>query len=290
MFHSSFRGVYAALLTPRTDSGALDETAFCRLLEFQAKRGIRHLALNGATGEFCISTPREVERLCTLVREYSGQETRFVCGAGAPSLPQARTLLQVAADEGAQAALLPTPFFFPYEQDDVSAWFRVLAEETPLPLLLYNLPQFTTGIDIETALTLLRQGGNIAGVKDSSGSTGLLEAITRENLPAARIVGNDGALIAARRGGFCDAVISGVACVLPELVSAVFQNPHHDETCRELGEVLSALAPLPTPWGLKWMAESYGIFKATFAQPLTERRRAQGEAFTAKAFQLSRNS
>ena len=249
MTSNSFTGVYSALLTPRCEAGDLDESAFLQLLEFQGKHGISQFALNGATGEFCVSKPNEVRRLCALVRTHVG----------------------------AQAALLPAPYFFPYEQDDVAAWFRELAAASPLPVLLYNLPQFSTEIEIDTALELLRASENVIGVKDSSGSTAMLEAITRERLPVARIIGNDGALIAARRSGVCDAVISGVACVLPDLISAVFRNAEDEASCDRLTRVLAELAAFPTPWGLKWMAEGRGLMRATFAQPLAARRRVQGE-------------
>ena len=87
-------------------------------------------------------------------------------------------------------------------------------------------------------------------------------------------MGNDSALVQALGEQVCDAVISGVACVLPELLLAVWDRG--DEACRLLGEFIQAVSPFPVPWALKWIGESRGIATARFAQPLSTARELQG--------------
>jgi 4-hydroxy-tetrahydrodipicolinate synthase len=82
--------------------------------------------------------------------------------------------------------------------------------------------------------------------------------------------------------GVCDGVVSGIACVLPELIVALYGQGRRaaatefDDAWRCLWDVVKRLDACPTPWGLKWIAEARGILPASFAQPLTEQRAAQG--------------
>ena len=95
------------------------------------------------------------------------------------------------------------------------------------------------------------------------------------------MVGNDGALADALREHVCDGVVSGVACVLPELICGLYAEREHagSERFGQLSTLLdtfrSKLARFPTPWALKWIAEARGICTATFSQPVTEQRRHQ---------------
>ena len=148
--------------------------------------------------------------------------------------------------------------------------------------MLYNLPQFTTGLETETACRLIRDVPNIIGIKDSSGSLDILRALTQENIPACRIIGNDGALAAALLEQICDGVVSGVACVAPELIQSIYSAAasHDSAQFRHasdlLNEFIARIDALPTPWGLKWIAEARGILQATFAQQTTAHRISQG--------------
>jgi 4-hydroxy-tetrahydrodipicolinate synthase len=176
------------------------------------------------------------------------------------------------------------PSFFPYAQDDLMAFCLRVADSVETPVLLYNLPQFTTGLEPETTLALLRACPNIVGIKDSSGSLDTVELLKRELPEACRIIGNDGALAQALRRGLADAVVSGVACVLPELMTALFASGYNGEPDPLLEEALNAfiaqLDTMPTPWALKVMAEARGLTPAWFALPLSARRQGQREALS----------
>lgn len=99
------------------------------------------------------------------------------------------------------------------------------------------------------------------------------------------MVGNDRVLAEALREGLCDGVVSGVACVLPELISAVYAARSDPSSARFgrasqlLSEAVAQLNAFPTPWGLKWLAEARGLAPATFAQPVSDHRAAEGDAF-----------
>jgi len=264
---------------PRDSHGNLDEQSLAANLHFLLEKGIRQFAVNGATGEFCRVDPTELRQMMQATMSHLPQGATVLCGVGAAGLQESLDLAQVAAEEGATALLLPMPYFFPYSQDDLEAFAAAFAAASPLPALLYNLPQFTSGLEVDTVLRLLRAHPNLMGVKDSSGSLDIMRALTQERLPVSRIIGNDGALAQALREGVCDGVVSGVACVLPEVIQALFVVTPEDEAFQTaanlLKEFIARIDVLPTPWGLKVIAESRDLAKATFSLPVSAVREGQ---------------
>ncbi|WP_420236412.1 dihydrodipicolinate synthase family protein [Telmatobacter bradus] len=285
MARTSIGGVFAAVLVPRDAAGRVDERVLDQNLGFLQQKGIQQFAVNGATGEFCRVSREELELQLRVTRSRIAVDAELLCGVGAGSLKDALELAHVAAEGGATALLAPMPYFFPYAQDDLEAFAGELADKSPLPVLLYNLPQFTSGLKTETVLRLLREHENLVGVKDSSGSLEIMRAITREGLPVARILGNDGALAQALAEGVCDGVVSGVACVLPEVIQSLFAVKPEEENFQQAAALLRTFIEhidvLPTPWGLKVIAEARLLAKATFPLPLSARRVAQSEQMQA---------
>jgi 4-hydroxy-tetrahydrodipicolinate synthase len=273
------QGVIAAMLTPRLPDGEPDLAAFEQNVAFVLAHGVAGVCVGGATGEYPALSGDERRRLLERARSAAAGGALLVAGAGAASFRDAVALADHAAGCGADAVLVPPPHFFPYAPEDVEAFYREAARAIRLPILIYHLPAFTTGVALDLALRLIEEVPNIVGVKDSSGSLDTLAALTQK-LPgrALRVAGNDAVLGAARSAGYCDAVISGVAGVLPEVVIEVFSGERERATAR-LAEFIHQIDAFPTPWGLKLAAECRGLFPAMFALPLSERRRAQARAF-----------
>ena len=275
------QGIYAAVLTPRSLLGDVDVAAFTSLVRFLVEKGVRRFAVNGATGEFCLTTPAQLELLLSTVQAVC-KDAEILCGVGAGSAPQTLDLAAVAERPGVQSLLLPMPYFFPYAQQDLAAFCKEIARNVTRPVLLYNLPQFTTELEVQTVCHLCEAEPNIIGIKDSSGSLDSLRALRRQVPDACRIVGNDQALAPAMQEDLCDGVVSGVACVVPELIQSLYEQPtlssSFAERCDQLNDFLKQLNTFPTPWGLKWIAEERKILSATFALPLSPQRLADGMA------------
>lgn len=278
------QGTYAAAVTPRTSEGALDIPALRTWLRFLLSAGIRGFALNGATGEFPLITASEVQQLLETASEELKGKAEFLVGVGTAGTTRSIELGKLAVQAGAQGLLLPMPSFFPYAQDDLASFSRSVTAKIDLPILLYNLPQFTTGLAPETSLNLIRECENIIGIKDSSGSLDTVRLLKREAPEACRIIGNDNALIPALQEDLADGVISGVACVLPELMQQIFSSGASAANS-PLGQLLKAfiaqLDVMPTPWGLKVMAEARAIAPATFPFPRSSSRIQQSEQLIA---------
>lgn len=272
------RGVYAAVLAPRKPDDSIDEAPLTRLIQFLVEREITGFALNGATGEFCLTTPQHLRTLFSIVHRHA-PDASILCGIGAAGLARTLELAHIAAEEGAQAVLLSMPYFFPYQQEDLEEFVQTVAARIALPVLLYNLPEFTSPLEPDTSCRLIGSTPNLIGIKDSSASLETLRQLTLKQIGACRIVGNDGMLAGALREDLCDGVVSGVACVLPELIRAIFYESPGSERfqklCARLDTFREEIGRFPTPWGLKWIAEARGILNASFAQPVAALRRQQ---------------
>ena len=273
-------GTYAAVVTPRRHDHSIDEASLRSWLEFLIKAGVKGFAINGATGEFCLTTEYEFQLLTEIVADVVKNRVAVFAGIGGAGTTDVLRRGRIAMKSGVNAVLLPMPYFFPYAQDDLVAFSTKVAGELDLPVLLYNLPQFTSGLEPRTSLELIQRFENIVGIKDSSGSLETLRLLSEEAPEACRIIGNDGALAGALRENLADAVISGVACVFPELISQIFAAGNADPHCPVWGgmvtildSLIAQLDTMPTPWGIKIMAEARGIAGASFPLPLSERRK-----------------
>jgi 4-hydroxy-tetrahydrodipicolinate synthase len=277
-------GVFAAVLTPRNAHGDIDTKALEHSLQFLLSKGIEGFALNGATGEFCITTPQEFETILQVTADVTRDRASFIAGIGAASERNAVQLGKIASRSGAAALLLSMPYFFPYSQDDLSAFCRSVAAQLDAFILLYNLPQFSSALLPQTTANLITECDNIVGIKDSSGSLDTVRLLTRNNISSCRIIGNDGALPSALQERLCDGVVSGVACVLPELMQALYKASRNrtsqiDELTAQLHDFIAQLDVLPVPWGLKVIAEMRSLAQAHYALPLSGSRMQNIAAF-----------
>ncbi|HLL94682.1 MAG TPA: dihydrodipicolinate synthase family protein [Spirosoma sp.] len=277
-------GVYAALSTPRQKDGSLDETALRKSIEFLLERGIRGFAINGATGEYCLTTNEELKQMLRVANDVLPPSVKYIVGIGSAGTQGCVNNGNVAIDSGATGVLLPMPHFFSYSQDDLIAFSEDIAGRLPIPILLYNLPQFTNGLDSATVQNLLANCSNIVGIKDSSGSLETLRDLTENNAESCRIVGNDSALADSLREHIADGVISGVAGVLPELILSIYARRNETDSAEfgdsvdRLVEFIGQINTFPTPWGVKIIAKSRGIIPASFSQPLSSQRLAQSQS------------
>src|SRR5258708_3767293 len=136
-------GIIPPMVTPLRDQDALDVAALERIVEHLLAGGVSGLFLLGTTGEgpaLSYSLRYElIDRTCDLV---AGRVPVLV-GVTDPALVEAQGLAEWAADAGADVIVAAPPYYFPMGQDDFVRWFTRLAEESPLPLFLYNIPPCT---------------------------------------------------------------------------------------------------------------------------------------------------
>jgi 4-hydroxy-tetrahydrodipicolinate synthase len=175
----------------------------------------------GATSESVHLDLEDRKRSISTASRATAGRVPLLSAVGASSLPTVLALAEHSAASGYTALLVPTPYFYAYEQRDLETFCRHVFSTVSLPCVIYHLPQFTNALEIETLQRLLVTAQNVVGVKDSSGDTGHLSrlAMAREQSDFSLLIGDDRSLFAALSAGW-DGAISGVACLCPELAHA----------------------------------------------------------------------
>jgi 4-hydroxy-tetrahydrodipicolinate synthase len=270
----------------RTPDGAVDLDALAHHLLFLQRAGVGGFVLNGATGEYCLTSVEDLVGMIQRARAVTRKSSPIIAAIGGASCGEVLRRLHAAQDAGADGLLLPMPHFFPYEQVDLIEFAMEIARKASRPILLYNLPLFTTPLEPETTRTILSAATAIHGIKDSSGSLQTLRML-KELLPGSnRVIGSDGALFDALTEHLCDGVVSGVASVLPELMTALYSEVSIDPLSERavalrtnLDEFLDWLAQFPVPWGLKMIAAERGFSPCDLPIPLAAGREQDRSRF-----------
>lgn len=163
-----FRGVFPAIITPFKDDGSLDEDGLRRNVEILSKTGISGIVPCGTTGESATLSHEEHKRVVEIAIECSG--VPVVAGTGSNNTSEAIDLTRHAANAGADAALLITPYYNRPNERGLFEHFRKVAESADIPIVLYNVPK-RTGVELRPEVVAkLAEIGNIVAIKEASGS------------------------------------------------------------------------------------------------------------------------
>jgi len=158
-----------AMVTPFAPDGSLDLPAAARLANHLVDGGCDGLVISGTTGESPTTTDAEKLALLRAVLEAVGDRARVIAGAGSYDTAHSIHLAKACAAEGAHGLLVVTPYYSRPPQAGLIAHFTAVADATPLPVLLYDIPpRSVVPIEFET-LRVLAEHPNIVGVKDAKG-------------------------------------------------------------------------------------------------------------------------
>jgi 4-hydroxy-tetrahydrodipicolinate synthase len=156
-----------AMVTPFGPDGSLDIPAAARLANHLVDAGCDGLVISGTTGESPTTTDAEKLALLRAVLEAVGDRARVIAGAGSYDTAHSVQLAKACAAEGAHGLLVVTPYYSKPPQAGLIAHFTAVADATPLPVLLYDIPPRSV-VPIETeTLRALSAHPNIVGVKDA---------------------------------------------------------------------------------------------------------------------------
>lgn len=217
------RGLLTAILTPFDHVGNLALNHFDALIDFQRSAGVDGLVVCGTNGEGTSLSVAERKQTLETALKYRGGLT-VVAGTGGTSMTDAVELTRHAADVGADAALVLPSFFYKNASAIGQAdYFQRVMDAANLPILLYNIPQFT-GVHItDEMIDRLISHPNLAGIKDSAGDWERTHALIQKYPNLIIYAGSD--LLAAHSYSAGGACISGGANAFPEVVAAI-RNAH----------------------------------------------------------------
>lgn len=190
----NLRGMGVALITPFKENGEVDYPALSRLIDYQLQNGTDYLVALGTTAETPTLTPAEQKEIIRMVVSKVNGKIPIVLGVGGNNTQAVVDKLRTDDFSGIDAILSVVPFYNKPSQEGIYQHYKHIAQATPLPVILYNVPG-RTGVNMsaETTLRLAREFENIVAIKEASGNMTQMDDIIK-NKPAdfEVISGDDG--------------------------------------------------------------------------------------------------
>jgi 4-hydroxy-tetrahydrodipicolinate synthase len=164
-----FAGAIVAIVTP-FKNGKVDEAAFRQLIEEQIAAGTDAIAPCGTTGESTTLSHEEHDRVIEITVDAVKKRVPVIAGTGSNSTAEALRLTRHASEAGADGALLVCPYYNRPTQEGLYLHYRTIAQEVPIPIIIYNIPGRTGTNMLPETLARLAKIPNIVGVKEAAGS------------------------------------------------------------------------------------------------------------------------
>jgi len=212
-------GSFVALITPMKKDGELDEEAFRQLIEFQIEQGTKGIVPCGTTGESATLSYTEHKKVIDISVDQVNGRISVLAGTGSNSTSEALDLTRHAENAGCDGALLITPYYNKPTPKGLILHFTTIANETNIPLVLYNVPS-RTGLNMEAPTTLeLANHKHIVGLKEASGNLAQMMDILAKAPATFTVMSGDDAWTFSICTLVGKGVISVVANIVPKLMS-----------------------------------------------------------------------
>lgn len=279
MARNIFKGLGIALVTPFTADGEVDYKAIVRLVEYQIQNGADFLCILATTGETpCLST-EEKENIKKLVVDTNRGRLPILMGCGGNNTHAVIEELKTADWTGIDGVLSVCPYYNKPSQEGLYQHFKAIAEASPLPVVLYNVPG-RTGINMksETTVRLARDCENIVAVKEASGSLEQVDEIIKNKPERFDVISGDDALTFSMVASGAAGSISVIGNALPKEVSRMIRLEFKGEyeaariIHHRFTELYSLLFVDGNPAGVKALLHEMGFIENVLRLPLVPTR------------------
>jgi 4-hydroxy-2-oxoglutarate aldolase len=168
----SFSGVFPPIPTPFDAEGKVHHQALVENLERWNQYGLAGYVVLGSNGEGVLLAEEEKVKVWETARQVIPSDKLLIAGTGCESTRQTLALTCKAAEAGADAALVVTPHYYNSKMtpDSLVRHYGAVADASPIPILIYNVPKFTNVNMDAAAVARVAQHPNIVGIKDTSGN------------------------------------------------------------------------------------------------------------------------
>ena len=190
----NFGRVLTAMITPFNEDYSVNYTAAAELAKYLVAHGNDGLVVAGSTGESATLSADEKLRLFSTVLEAVGDRATVIAGTGSNDTLASIRLTQEAEKLGVHGAMLVGPYYNKPPQEGFYQHFKMIAEQTELPLIVYNVPGRTASNILPPTIARLSEIPNIVAVKEASGSLEQVSEIVRTARPGFQVYSGDDAL------------------------------------------------------------------------------------------------
>lgn len=279
MAQNIFKGLGIALITPFTQDGEVDYKALTRLVDYQIQNGADFLCILATTGETpCLSTD-EKHKIKELVVDRVRGRLPILMGCGGNNTRAVVEELRSTDLRGIDGILSVCPYYNKPSQEGLYQHFRTIAEASPLPVVLYNVPG-RTGINLkpETTVRLAQDCENIIAIKEASGSLEQVDEIIKNKPDRFDVISGDDALTFSMVASGAAGSISVIGNALPKEVSRMIRLEFKGEyeaariIHHRFTELYSLLFVDGNPAGVKALLHEMGFIENVLRLPLVPTR------------------
>ena len=275
MARNIFKGLGIALLTPFTADGQVDYKSLKRLLEYQIDNGADFLCILATAGEMPCLTQQEKDNITQLVKDVNHGRLPILKGCGGNNTAAIVEELKNSDWTGIDGILSVCPYYNKPSQEGLYQHFKAIAEASPLPVVLYNVPG-RTGINLkpETTVRLANDCENIVAIKEASGSLEQVDEIIKNKPKRFDVISGDDALTFSMVASGAAGVISVIGNALPKEFSRMIRLEFRGEyePARKIHHAFTELYSLlfvdGNPAGVKALLHEMGFIENQLRLPL----------------------
>lgn len=279
MAQNIFRGLGIALITPFTSEGDVDYKALSRLVEYQIQNGADFLCILATTGETPCLTKDEKVKIKDLVVTVNHGRVPILMGCGGNNTRAVIQEIRETDWSGIAGILSVCPYYNKPSQEGLYQHFKAIAESSPLPIVLYNVPG-RTGVNLksETTVRLATDCENIIAIKEASGSLEQVDEIIKNKPSRFDVISGDDALTFSMVASGAAGVISVIGNALPKEFSRMIRLEFNGEyeAARKIHHKFTELYTLlfvdGNPAGVKALLHEMGFIENVLRLPLVPTR------------------
>jgi 4-hydroxy-tetrahydrodipicolinate synthase len=275
MARNIFRGLGTALITPFTLDGAVDYKALKRLVEYQLDNGADFLCILATTAESPCLTHKEKDDITAFIIELVHGRIPILKYCGGNNTAAVIEEIKTTDWSGIDGILSICPYYNKPSQEGLYQHFKAIAEASPLPIVLYNVPG-RTGINMLPATTvrLAKDCPNIVGIKEASGSLEQIDEIIKNKPNNFDVISGDDSLTFSMVASGAAGVISVIGNALPKEFSRMIRLEFNGEyePARKIHHMFTELYSLlfvdGNPAGVKALLNDMGFIENKLRLPL----------------------
>jgi 4-hydroxy-2-oxoglutarate aldolase len=241
-------GIYPALTTPYAADGSVSLANLKHNIHRYNNTDLAGYVVLGSTGEAVMLSKAEMDGVLVTVQEAAVPGKRLIAGTGAESTVETIERCKRAAELGYHVALVKTPHYYKpaYKPDVLIAHYRSVADASPIPVLLYSVPQFT-GVTLDTPeIVALAGHANIIGIKDSSANVQRLSEVVAAAPGRFQVLTGGASVVYPSLAIGARGAILALACALPEKCVALYDFCRREQfaAARELQTIVARASKL----------------------------------------------
>lgn len=271
---SKFKGTGIALITPFKGDFSVDIESLKSLVEYNVQGGVDFLVVLGTTAETATLTKVEQEMVIHTIVEANAGRLPVALGVGGNNTRSVCNEIKTADLNGIDGILSVSPYYNRPSQEGVYQHFKAISEESPLPIIAYNVPSRTgSNISVETTLRIARDFKNIVAIKEASGNINQAMEIFKDKPEDFILLSGDDNLTVPMMNMGGDGVISVSAQAYPAKFKEMMNGDlaTRNRVHYELYDFTNLLFAEGNPAGIKSALKTMGVIQSsTVRLPLVE--------------------